>query len=95
MKRSIAQIEQILSTFRKPDRTHYPELDGYSDDDCYQGFFGGGGLYLALHMLRTLRLKPNDLVLDLGCGQGATSVFWRSIMAYALWHWTCGHRANF
>ena len=31
--------------------------------------FGGGGLYLAIKMLRTLHLQPNDLVLDLGCGK--------------------------
>jgi cyclopropane fatty-acyl-phospholipid synthase-like methyltransferase len=50
-------------------------LSGYSRDECYQDFFGGGGLYLAIHMLRTLRLQPDDLVLDLGCGKGATSAF--------------------
>ena len=75
MNRTTEEIQTILSTFRKPDRTGYPELDGYSDDECYQDFFGGGGLYLATHMLRTLHIKPNDLVLDLGCGKGATSIF--------------------
>jgi SAM-dependent methyltransferase len=75
MNRTTEEIQTILSTFRSPDRADYPELDEYSNDDCYQDFFGGGGLYLATHMLRTLRLKPNDLVLDLGCGKGSTSIF--------------------
>ncbi len=69
------RIQNILSTFRRSDRARYPELDGYSRDECYEDFFGGGGLYLAVQMLRTLRLKPNDVVLDLGCGKGATSIF--------------------
>jgi SAM-dependent methyltransferase len=75
MNRSSEEIQTILSTFRMPDRARYPELDGYSRDECYQDFFGGGGLYLAVEMTRTLRLKPDDLVLDLGCGKGATSIF--------------------
>jgi hypothetical protein len=62
MNRSTQEIQNILSTFGKPDRSHYPELEGYSDDECYQDFFGGGGLYLATHMLRTLHIKPNELV---------------------------------
>jgi len=75
MNRSNEEIQEILSTFRIPKRAHYPELNDYSRDECYQDFFGGGGLYLAANMVRTLRLKPDDIVLDLGCGKGATSVF--------------------
>ena len=75
MNRSNKEIQKILSTFRMPDRANYPELDGYSRDECYQDFFGGGGLYLATEMMRTLRLQPDDIVLDLGCGKGATSLF--------------------
>jgi SAM-dependent methyltransferase len=75
MNRPREEIEKILASFSRPDRTKYPELNGYSDDDCYRDFFGGGGLYLAVEMLRTLRLRAGDLVLDLGCGKGATSLF--------------------
>ena len=69
MNRSSTEVQRILFTFRMPDRLCYPELDGYSRDECYQDFVGGGGLYLAVQMLRTLRLKPDDIVLDLGCGK--------------------------
>ena len=75
MNRSIAEIESILATFRSPDRANYPELDGYSRNDIYHDFFGGGGLYLAVRMLRLMHLQPGQKVLDLGCGKGESSVF--------------------
>lgn len=75
MNRSAEEIEKILFSFRPPDRRRYPELEGYSRDEIYKDFFGGGGLYLATHMARTLRLQPGNIVLDLGCGKGSSSVF--------------------
>lgn len=75
MHRSTEEIQEILSGFHAPDRKRYPELDGYSRDEIYRDFFGGGGLYLAARMARTLRLQPEDIVLDLGCGRGSSSIF--------------------
>lgn len=75
MNRTPEEIKQILSSFRAPDRAGYPELREYSRNECYQDFFGGGGLYLATYMVRTLHLRPDDLVLDLGCGKGRTTIF--------------------
>ncbi len=75
MNRSDAEIEQILSTFHPPDLASYPELEGYSRNDMYRDFFGGGGLYLVVRMLRALDLQPGQKVLDLGCGKGESTVF--------------------
>jgi SAM-dependent methyltransferase len=75
MNRSNSEIEQIISTFRPPERGAYPELDGDSRDSIYRDFFGGGGLYLAVRMLHFLNLQPGQKVLDLGCGKGESSVF--------------------
>lgn len=69
------EIDAILSGFRGPDRDRYPELEGYERDALYEDFYGGGGLYLAAHMLRQMALKPGDIVLDLGCGKGSSSIF--------------------
>ncbi len=69
------QARAIISGFQQPDRLRYPELAAYTRDEIYEDFFGGGGLYLAARMTRTLRLKTGDIVLDLGCGKGPTSIF--------------------
>jgi cyclopropane fatty-acyl-phospholipid synthase-like methyltransferase len=75
MNRPLSEVNQIISNFCAPDRAKYPELDGYSRDELYHDFFGGGGLYLTTHMTRSLNLRPDSIVLDLGCGKGPTSVF--------------------
>ena len=69
MNRSAGEIQKTLSTFRAPERASYPELDSYSRDNLYRGFFGGGDLYLAIRMLRNLNLQPGQKVLGLGCGK--------------------------
>jgi len=68
-------IEEAQATFRSPNRADYPELAGYTGDDIYRDCFGPGALHLAARMVRTMRLTPGDLVLDLGCGRGETSIF--------------------
>jgi len=69
------QIRTMIDSFQVPDRSKYPELDGYSRDELYEDCFGGGGLYLAARMARTMRLQPGHIVLDLGCGKGSAAIF--------------------
>lgn len=69
------QTRAVIAQLNIPDRIRYPELDGYTRDELYEDCQGGGGLYLAVRMARLLQMKPGDIVLDLGCGKGTTSIF--------------------
>ena len=84
-------IQEAQATFRSPNLADYPELAGYSREQIYDETIGGGALYLAARMVRTLRLNRSDVVLDLGCGKGATSIFLArhfgvKVIAVDLWH---------
>jgi len=68
-------IEEAKRTFRGPNQADYPELKDCAREDIYRDCYRGGALYLAVRMSRTLRLKPGEIVLDLGCGKGETSIF--------------------
>ena len=59
---------------RRINRDEYPELSEYSDSDIWKEI-GPGGLFLATNMARLLNLKRGELILDLGCGKGETSIF--------------------
>jgi SAM-dependent methyltransferase len=72
---SAIDAQQVTATYRSPNRADYPELHGYTRDEIYEGCMGGGALYLAAKMVKTMNLKPGDIVLDLGCGKGTTSIF--------------------
>ena len=68
-------ISHVQATFRHPNRGSYPELANLTAEQIYDGKMGPGGLYLAANMARALHLEPGHIVLDLGCGRGATSCF--------------------
>ena len=67
-------IEDIKGSLRRIDSDEYPELQGYSDEEVWRDS-GPGGLYLVTKMSREMNLKEDDIVLDLGCGRGASSIF--------------------
>jgi cyclopropane fatty-acyl-phospholipid synthase-like methyltransferase len=68
-------VQEAMAQYRSPDPADYPELAGYTRDEIYFDSFGGGAMYLAARMVRTMRLRQGDIVLDLGCGKGETSIF--------------------
>jgi SAM-dependent methyltransferase len=68
-------IDRLISAFRSPNPADYAELQGYTRDEIYRDCFGGGALYLAARMVRTMTLGRGEIVLDLGCGKGETSIF--------------------
>ena len=51
-------IDTALRTFRMPDLANYPELAGYTREQIYDETIGGGALYLAARMVRTMDLQP-------------------------------------
>jgi SAM-dependent methyltransferase len=67
-------IEDIKGSLRRIDRDEYPELQRYSDEEIWRDL-GPGGLYLVAKMSREMNLKEDDIVLDLGCGRGESSIF--------------------
>ena len=64
-------------SFRRIDRRDYPEVDGYSWEKIYGhgDNMAPGGLYLASRMARLLNLERGDVVLDIACGRGDSSIF--------------------
>jgi hypothetical protein len=60
VKFSPEQIREIIATYRAPDRAHYPELDSYTRDELYKDCSGGGGLYLAARMARSMSMRSSS-----------------------------------
>ena len=64
-------------TLHRLDPNDYPEVAAYSRNQIYgHGHsMAPGGLYLAACMVRSLHLNSGDIVLDIGCGRGDSSIF--------------------
>jgi ubiquinone/menaquinone biosynthesis C-methylase UbiE len=75
MKGVTMNLKDKMVDFRRVDKSKYPELEGYSDKQVYENMIGCGGLYLATKMLRQMNIKKGDIILDLGCGLGTTSLY--------------------
>jgi len=67
-------IDEIKATLREIDKEKYKELRDYSKDDIWKDI-GPGGLYLVSILAKELKLQPNALVLDLGCGAAGSSIY--------------------
>jgi len=69
--------EDVRSSFRRLDPADYPEVTSCSREEAYGNGdnMAPGGLYLAARMTRSMNLMEGDIVLDIGCGRGDSSVF--------------------
>lgn len=69
-------LEELLPLFPEIPLSEYPtELAGYSRGDVYAGALAPGGLLMACDMARKMDLSPGMRLLDIGPGNGASSVF--------------------
>jgi SAM-dependent methyltransferase len=68
-------LKDKMIAFNRADKRKYPELEGYSNNQIYENMIGCGGLFLAANMLRQMNIKKGDVILDLGCGLGTTSLY--------------------
>ena len=68
---------QLRSTLSRVSLDRYPELLSYSRDEIYGrgDQMSPGALFLAARMARSLEVRPGDVVLDVGCGLGESSIF--------------------
>jgi len=64
-----------VNDLRTIDRCKYPKLMDMTDSDLYGGFVGCGGMFLLFRIAEFMKLKRGDIVLDLGCGKGRSSLF--------------------
>ncbi|MDD4690059.1 MAG: class I SAM-dependent methyltransferase [Eubacteriales bacterium] len=68
-------INDYLKNYKNVNIHKYPEIAEYHRYQIYEQFIGCGGLFLATKMVREMNPKKGDIVLDLGCGLGTSSIF--------------------
>ena len=69
--------DELRFTLSRVSQDRYPELQSYTRDEIY-GYgdqMSPGALFLAARMARGLAVRPGDIVLDVGCGLGESSIF--------------------
>ena len=69
--------DQLRSTLSSVSLDRYPELQSHTRDEIYGrgDQMSPGALFLAARMARGLEVRPGDVVLDVGCGLGESSIF--------------------
>ncbi len=69
--------DQLRSTLSRVSLDRYPELQSYTRNEIYGSGdqMSPGALFLAARMARSLEVRPGDVVLDVGCGLGESSIF--------------------
>ncbi len=69
--------DQLRSTLSRVSLDRYPELRSHTRDEIYGrgDQMSPGALFLAARMARGLEVRPGDVVLDVGCGMGESSIF--------------------
>ena len=67
-------ISALKATLREVDKAKYSELGSYTKADIWRNT-GPGEFYLVSLLAKMMRLQPNSLVLDLGCGSVQASVY--------------------
>ncbi len=69
--------DQLRSTLNSVSLDRYPELRSHTRDEIYGrgDQMSPGALFLAARMARGLEVRPGDVVLDVGCGMGESSIF--------------------
>ena len=75
--REASCCDAVRLSFRRLDSAGYPEVACYSRDEIYGNGdnMAPGGLRLTARMARSMNLKEGDIVLDIGCGRGDSSMF--------------------
>ncbi len=75
--REASCCDAVRLSFRRLDSAGYPEVACYSRDEIYGNGdnMAPGGLRLTARMARSMNLTEGDIVLDIGCGRGDSSIF--------------------
>jgi cyclopropane fatty-acyl-phospholipid synthase-like methyltransferase len=69
------EVEEMFPDFPRYSLDGYPELEGYTWEQCHEGEMGPGTLFQAMDLARQAGLERGMRVLDLACGRALSSVF--------------------
>lgn len=67
--------KELIGFFPKINVEEYPELSGYSWEDCHKGSIGAGDLFLACELGKKMKLQEGMKILELGAGNCLSSIY--------------------